>query len=113
MAANEDAQEQARLAKKSGGSTAKVTRAQIRVEAEKREAAARGQAKPSVETHLDKPLEDNVNRADPTVVTATNVDEAIAALRYSIAFQIYRIHFTVIVPASRTLHPWTSTLKNG
>ena len=37
--------------------------------------------KPAVETHLDKPLEENLNHADPEIVTASNVEDAIAALR--------------------------------
>ena len=69
----------------SGAAAVKVTRAQIQAEAEKRESAARGakQATPAVQTHLDKPLEENLNRTDPDIVNASNVEDAIAALRYN------------------------------
>jgi len=86
LMAAEDAQDQAIAAKKSGGSASKMTRAQIRAEAEKREAAARGAAqakaanKAVVTSHLDQPLQENLNRVEPEAVTATNVDDAIAAL---------------------------------
>jgi len=82
MAAAEDAAVTSQINKKSVGPAAvKVTRAQIQAENERREAAARpGGTKPAVETHLDKPLEENLNRTDPEIVSASNVEDAIAAL---------------------------------
>jgi len=86
----EDAEVQSVAAKKSGGSTAKITRAQIRAETEKREAAARGaalaaaaaagQTKAKVENNLEEPIPENLNRVEPEAVTASNVEDAIAAL---------------------------------
>ena len=85
LAAAEDAAVTSAAASKktTGLAAVKLTRAQIQAETEKREAAARGN-KPdkAVETHLDKPLEENLNRTDPEIVTASNVEDAIAALRY-------------------------------
>merc|ERR1712198_90905 len=82
LAAAEDAAVTTQLNKKTGVAAVKVTRAQIQAEAEKRESAARGakQATPAVQTHLDKPLEENLNRTDPNIVNASNVEDAIAAL---------------------------------
>lgn len=87
LMAAEDAQTQVSLAKKSGGTPAKLTRAQIKAETEKREAAARGAAQAkaakaagTTPTHLEEPLHENLNRVEPEAVTATNVDDAIAAL---------------------------------
>jgi len=84
LMAAEDAQVQAIAAKKSGGTTSKITRAQIRAETEKREAAARGAsaatAKATSDTHLDKPLHENLNRVEPEAVSARNVEDAISAL---------------------------------
>lgn len=60
---------------------AKVTRALIEEEKEKRQAAAlSASAKPKVETHLSKPLEENVNRLVFEGEEARSVDEAIRVL---------------------------------
>lgn len=83
LAAAEDAAVTSAVAaskKTSGLAAVKLTRAQIQAETEKREAAARGNKPAAVETHLDKPLEENLNRTDPEIVTASNVEDAIAAL---------------------------------
>merc|ERR1719228_2961172 len=56
----------------------KVTRAQILEEEAKREAAARGKSV-EVETHLSKPLEENVNRVE-VENDARTVEEAISVL---------------------------------
>ena len=87
-----------------GVAAVKVTRAQIQAEAEKRESAARGakQATPAVLTHLDKPLEENLNRTDPDIVNASNVEDAIAALRYN------SIYFTPFFMSIITLYDNTS-----
>lgn len=81
LAAAEDAAVTSQINKKVGVAAVKVTRAQIQAETEKRDAVARG-TKPqaTIETHLDKPLEENLNRTDPEIVTASNVEDAIAAL---------------------------------
>ena len=60
-------------------------RAQIRENAEQREKVAKSQAaakEKEVITHLDTPLEENLNRVDLGSETATNLDDAIAVLRY-------------------------------
>ena len=60
-------------------------RAQIRDNEEQREKAAKSQAaakEKEVITHLDTPLEENLNRVDLGSETATNLDDAIAVLRY-------------------------------
>ena len=84
MMAAEDAQVQA-TTKKAAGPQPKLTRAQIRAEAERRAAAAmaavQNKQKAAAETHLDKPIEENLNRTDPEVISATGVDQALAALR--------------------------------
>ncbi|CAB0018022.1 unnamed protein product [Nesidiocoris tenuis] len=63
---------------------AKITRAQIEEEKEKRQAAALGASgstpKPKVETHLTKPIEENVNRLIVEGDEARTVDEAIRVL---------------------------------
>ena len=85
--ANEESEIKAQAAKK-GGQTQKMSRAQIREEAERREAIARGRSVPKtnneVNTHLSKPLEENVNRAEVATVEARTVDEALSVLRYVI-----------------------------
>ena len=62
-----------------------LLRAQIRENAEQREREAKSQAaakEKEVVTHLDMPLEENLNRVDLGSETATNLDDAIAVLRY-------------------------------
>ena len=69
-----------------------IFRAHIREEEEKREAAARGKKSgkdgktinKETMTHLDVPIEENLNRMDIGSETATNLDEAITVLRYEI-----------------------------
>ena len=58
-------------------------RAQIRDNEEQREKAAKSQAAKEKEivTHLDTPLEENLNRVDIGSETASNLDEAISVLR--------------------------------
>ena len=59
-------------------------RAQIRENAEQREKAIKSQTtakEKEVITHLDTPLEENLNRVDLGSETATNLDDAIAVLR--------------------------------
>ena len=88
LLAEEDAQHKAQAAKK-GGQTNKMTRAQIREDTEKREAIARGnKVTDEVKTHLDAPLEENINRVQVEGVEARNVDEALSALRYEIISKI-------------------------
>jgi len=84
LASQEEREIQAQAAKK-GGQSQKMSRAQIREEAERREAVARGRAagtKPNNETntHLSQPLEENINRADIDTVEARTVDEALSVL---------------------------------
>lgn len=79
--AQEEAEQKAMSAKK-GGQTQKMSRAQIREEAERREAIARGKAAVETKTHLDAPLEENVNRVQVEGVEARTVDEALSVLRY-------------------------------
>jgi len=75
------------LKEKSGSKKAslapKITRAQIRDNEEQREKAAKSQAAKEKEivTHLDTPLEENLNRVDIGSETASNLDEAISVLR--------------------------------
>ncbi|XP_067002713.1 coiled-coil domain-containing protein 124 [Anabrus simplex] len=57
----------------------KITRAQIEEENEKRRLAA-VKSKPEVETHLSKPLEENINRVMVDGEEARTVEEAIAVL---------------------------------
>lgn len=57
--------------------TSKVTVAQIQLAAEKR---AKEPAKPKVETHLTKPLEENINRLTIDGLEARTVDEALGIL---------------------------------
>lgn len=85
--AQEEAEHKAMAAKK-GGQTQKMSRAQIREEAERREAIARGRANQDTKTHLDAPLEENVNRVQVEGVEARTVDEALSVLRYEI-FVLY------------------------
>ena len=62
-----------------------LLRAQIRENTEQREREAKSQAaakEKEVVTHLDMPLEENLNRVDLGSETATNLDDAIAVLRY-------------------------------
>ncbi len=81
LIAREEAEEKERQAKK-GGQTQKISRAQIREDAERREAIARGQAaKEKQDTHLSKPLEENINRVEVDGVEARTLDEAISALK--------------------------------
>uniref|UniRef100_A0A0A9XE38 Coiled-coil domain-containing protein 124 n=1 Tax=Lygus hesperus TaxID=30085 RepID=A0A0A9XE38_LYGHE len=59
----------------------KVTRSQIEEEKERRQAAAMSaSAKPKVETHLSKPLEENINRLVVEGEEARSVDDAIRVL---------------------------------
>ena len=85
--AQEDSEIKAHAAKK-GGQTQKMSRAQIREEAERREAVARGRAAAAtnndINTHLSKPLEENINRVEVDAVEARTVDEALSVLRYFI-----------------------------
>ena len=85
--AQEDSEIRAHAAKK-GGQTQKMSRAQIREEAERREAVARGRAAAAtnndINTHLSKPLEENINRVEVDAVEARTVDEALSVLRYNI-----------------------------
>jgi len=73
-------------AKKSFKAPVKITRAQIQENAEKREIADKTKLKggsngeKEVITHLEMPLEENLNRVDIESETATNLDEAIAVL---------------------------------
>ncbi|XP_039278201.1 coiled-coil domain-containing protein 124 [Nilaparvata lugens] len=60
-------------------SASKVTRAQIVSETEKRNQVAM-KAKPQVETHLSKPLEENINRLTIEGEEARTVTEAISIL---------------------------------
>jgi len=69
------------LAKLSKANPVKVTQAKIREEAEKRERAARKCAvKPEIETHLSKPLNENINRVSCEGAEARSVEEAISVL---------------------------------
>ena len=82
ISAQEEEEDKARLAKK-GGQTNKLSRAQIRQETEKRDAIARGKAQQEQEnTHLSKPLEENINRVAVDGEEARTVEEAISVLRY-------------------------------
>ena len=76
----EEAEMKAQQIKK-GGQTQKLSRAQIREEAAKREAIARGKANEEVKTHLSTPLEENINRVEVEGVEARTVDEALNVLR--------------------------------
>ena len=58
-----------------------MSRAQIREDAEKREAIARGKD-PAVKKEVPVvPLEENVNRIEAETATARTVDEALEVLR--------------------------------
>lgn len=58
-----------------------MSRAQIREDAEKREAIARGK-NPAAKTEVPLvPLEENVNRVEAETATARTVDEALEVLR--------------------------------
>lgn len=59
----------------------KITRAQIQIDNEKRAVKKTTEETTPVETHIEKPLEENLNRAQPEEI-ATTIDEAIAMLRY-------------------------------
>ena len=64
--------------------TLKICRAQIRDNAEYEAAksrAAEDKGKKETLTHLEMPIEENLNRVDIGSETATNLDEAIAVLR--------------------------------
>merc|ERR1711915_1088123 len=62
----------------------KLSQAKIREETEKRAAAARKAAeKPTIDTHLTKPLQENVNRIVVDGEEARTVEEAIAVLSVS------------------------------
>lgn len=65
---------------------AKITRAQIQQEHEKRSKAADalGVPKKQVVTHLDTPLEENINRMTIEGEIATNIDEAISVLNSAV-----------------------------
>jgi len=65
---------------KKGGQTQKMSRAQIRDEAAKREAIARGKANQEVKTHLSTPIQENINRVEVEGVEARTVDEALNVL---------------------------------
>jgi len=74
-------QEQAQIISKlQKANPIKVTQAQIREEGARREAAARGKSVTEVETHLNKPLEENVNRMEVEGEEARTVEEAISVL---------------------------------
>jgi len=74
-------QEQAQIVSKlQKANPVKVTQAQIRAEEARREAAARGKNVKEVETHLNKPLEENVNRLEVEGQEARTVEEAISVL---------------------------------
>jgi len=77
-------QEQAQIVSKlQKANPVKVTQAQIRAEEARREAAARGKNVKEVETHLSKPLEENVNRLEVEGQEARTVEEAISVLSIS------------------------------
>jgi len=86
LAAMEEKEIQAKLSK---ANPVKMTQAKIREEAEKREAAARratagaGKSGQEPQTHLTKPLEENVNRIQVEGSEARTVEEAIAVLSIS------------------------------
>jgi len=68
----------------SKGNPVKVTQAKIREEAEKRELAAKNAAcKKPEETHLSKPLDENINRIELESADARNVEDAISVLSLS------------------------------
>eukprot|EP00088_Acartia_fossae_P060613 TRINITY_DN7260_c0_g1_i3.p1 TRINITY_DN7260_c0_g1~~TRINITY_DN7260_c0_g1_i3.p1 ORF type:complete len:236 (-),score=95.82 TRINITY_DN7260_c0_g1_i3:209-916(-) len=86
LASQEEKDIQAKMSK---ANPVKMTQARIREEAEKREAAARAAnaakggssaAQQAVDTHLTKPLQENVNRIQVEGEEARTVDEAIAVL---------------------------------
>lgn len=64
--------------KKSAKKPSKVTRAQIQENADTKNITA--ETKVSKETHIEIPLEENLNRVDIGSETATNLDEAISVL---------------------------------
>lgn len=61
----------------------KITRAQIQTQTEKRNAQATTQKtnKPKTKTHLDEPIQENINRMQPEEI-ANTIDEALAMLRF-------------------------------
>ena len=63
------------------GGTQKMSRAQIREDAEKREAIARGKDPAAKKEVPVVPLEENVNRIEAETATARTVDEALEVLR--------------------------------
>ena len=78
-----------------------MSRAQIREDAEKRNAIALGKPKEEVETHLTTPLEENINRVEVEGVEARTVDEALSVLRYLLLYfwsHFSTIHTTYILP---------------
>jgi len=75
----EEAEMKSQQIKKSG-QTQKLSRAQIREEAAKREAIARGKVNQEVKTHLSTPLQENINRVKVEGVEARTVDEALNVL---------------------------------
>lgn len=66
--------------KKTANAPTKLTRAQIKEHTEQRNNAVTKKEK-EVITHLDTPLEENLNRVDIGSETASNLDDAIAVLR--------------------------------
>merc|ERR1712129_28259 len=81
LAAQEESEIKVQSAKKGG--TQKMSRAQIREDAEKREAIARGKD-PAAKTEVPLvPLEENVNRVEAETATARTVDEALEVLSIS------------------------------
>lgn len=64
----------------------KITRAQIQTQTEKRNAAAQATTqktnKPKTKTHLDEPIQENINRMQPEEI-ANTIDEALAMLSTS------------------------------
>jgi len=88
LAALEEKQIQAKLTK---ANPVKVTQARIREETERREANARGAnnsvgkngGKPAPETHLTKPLEENINRVVVEGDEARTAEDAISVLNIS------------------------------
>jgi len=80
LAAMEDKEIQAKLVK---ANPVKLTQARIREETERRELAARGSkaAVQQPETHLTKPLEENINKLKVEGQEARSVEEAISVLK--------------------------------
>lgn len=77
-------EEKSTLSTLSKANPVKVTQAKIREEAEKRQQAAKNAGKKTeIETHLSKPLDENVNRLTVDGAEARSVEEAISVLSLS------------------------------